>query len=53
MIIKKAVRIITVNKYNSHTEPFKKKLNLLKIEDILKLQELKFRFKYIFKNLPV
>lgn len=51
-IQKKAMRIITLNKYNSHTEPLFKKLNLLKVEDILKLQELKFYFRYIHKNLP-
>ena len=33
-IQKKAVRIITNSKYNAHTDPIFKKLNLLKIEDI-------------------
>ena len=33
------MRIITLNKYNSHTEPLFKNLKLLKIEDMLKLQE--------------
>ena len=35
-ILKKAVRIITLSGYNSHTEPLFKQLNLLKIEDQLK-----------------
>ena len=39
-IKKNAVRIITLSGYNSHTEPLFKQLNLLKIEDQLKLQEL-------------
>ena len=52
-IQKKAVRIITLNKYNSHTEPLFKKLNTLKVEDLLKLQELKFYYKYRHQNLPV
>ena len=43
-IQKKVMRIITLNTYNSHTEPFFKNLKLLKIEDMLKLQELKFYF---------
>ena len=33
---KRAVRIITCSKYNAHTEPLLKALNLLKIEDIMK-----------------
>ena len=49
-IPKKVMQIITLNTYNSHTEPLFKKL--LKIEDRLKLQELKFYFKYIHKELP-
>ena len=52
-IKKKAVHIITLSGYNSHTEPLLKQLNLLKIEDQLKLQELKFYFKYIHRHLPV
>ena len=33
---KRAVRIITCSKYNAHTEPLLKMLNLLKIEEIMK-----------------
>ena len=51
-IQKKAIRIITSNKYNSHTEPLFKQLNMLKLEDLLKLQ-LKFYFKFNEGSLPV
>ena len=52
MIKKKAIRIITASSYISHTEPFFKQLNLLKVEDILTLQELKFYLKYNQGILP-
>ena len=39
---KKAVRILSLSKYNAHTEPIFESLKLLKVKDILKLQELKF-----------
>ena len=45
---KKAVRIISLSKYNAHTEPIFKSLKLLKVTDILRSQELKFYYK--FKN---
>ena len=48
----KAVRIITLSGYSSHSEPLFKQLNMLKIADQLRLQEIKFYFKYIHKNLP-
>ncbi len=38
--------------YNAHTHPIFKQLKLLKVKDILKLQELKFYFKYINRKLP-
>ena len=44
---KRAVRIISCRKFNAHSEPLLKKLNLLKVEDILKLQQLKFYHKSI------
>ena len=49
---KRAVRIISCSKLNAHSEPLLKKLNLLKVEDILKLQQLKFYHKLINKQLP-
>jgi hypothetical protein len=50
---KKAVRILTLSRYNAHSEPLFKKLGLLKIHDIYKQQELKFYFKYEQKKLPI
>ena len=52
IIQKKAIPIITASSYISHTEPFFKQLNLLKVEDILTLQELKFYLKYNQGILP-
>ena len=49
---KMAIRIITLSKYNDHTAPLFKKLNLLTIKDILALQELKLYYKFIHNNLP-
>ncbi len=49
---KKSVRIISVRKYNAHTEPIFKDLNFLKIGDIYTLNELEFYHKYINNNLP-
>ena len=51
-IQKKVVRIITLSGYSTHSEPLFKQLNMLKIADQLRLQELKFYLKYIHKNLP-
>jgi hypothetical protein len=49
---KKAVRVISVSKYNAHTDPIFKRLKLLKVTDILKLQELKFFYKFKKGQLP-
>ena len=49
----KAIRIITTSSYISHTVPLFKRLNLLKVDDILTLQELKFYFKYKEGALPI
>ena len=51
-IQKKAIRIIAASKYNAHTEPLFKQLNLLKSCDICKLQELKCYHKLINRQLP-
>ena len=51
-IQKRAIRIIAASKYNAHTEPLFKQLNLLKACDICKLQELKFYHKLINIHLP-
>ena len=44
---KRAVRFITQSKYLAHTDPIFIKLNLLKIQDIFKLNQLKFYYKYL------
>ena len=49
---KRAIRTITCSKYNSHTEPIFKKLNLLKLKDLFNLNVLKFFFKFINQTLP-
>ena len=46
------IRIIIVSKYNAHTEPLFKGLDLLKIQDMLDLSTLKFCYRYIHDNLP-
>ena len=43
---KRAVCIISLSKYNSHTNPLFKKLNLLKLKDIFELNVLKLYSKY-------
>ena len=50
---KRAIRIITDSKYNSHTEPLLKSLNILKINDIFTIQCLKFFHNYINDRVPV
>ena len=49
---KKAVRIICLAKFNCHSEPLFKKLQLLKIKDIHTLQELKFYHQLKNNQLP-
>ena len=49
---KKVIRMLSLSKYNAHIEPLFKNLKLLKINDILKLQELKFYNKYKNNKLP-
>ena len=49
---KKAIRIITCSRYNEHTEPLFKALNLLKIKDLFELNLLKFYYKLKNNHLP-
>ena len=49
---KRAVRILTGSKYNSHTEPLFKQINLLQVNDICKLNEIKFYYKLVHKQQP-
>ena len=44
--------MITLNKYNAHTEPILKSLGLLKVNDIFTLQCLKFYFKGTYGRVP-
>ena len=53
LLQKKAVRIISLSKYNAHTEPILKQLKMLKVSDILKLQTLKLFYKYKHGQLPI
>ena len=49
---KKGIRIMTGSKYNAHTEPLFKQLNIMKAADSFKLQCLKFYYKFKIKSLP-
>ena len=49
---KKCVRLISNSKYNAHTNPLFLSLNLLKLEDIYKINILKCYFQYCHNLLP-
>ena len=49
---KKCIRVISISKYNAHTEPLFKKLKLLKVQDIFNIQQFKFYHKFVNNNLP-
>ena len=49
---KKALRIMTGSKYNAHTEPLFKQLNIMKLEDSFSIQCLKFYHKFNTNSLP-
>ena len=49
---KRALRIMTNNRYNAHTEPLFKKSSLLKVKDIFDVQCLKFWYKFVNNRLP-
>ena len=49
---KKIVQNICCQNYNAHTEPLFKKLSLLKVEDMLNLNTLKFYYKMKKGNIP-
>ena len=49
---KRAVRIMTNSKYNAHTEPLFKSLNLLKLPDIYRISILKLYYKYENDSIP-
>ena len=49
---KKAVCIISNSSYNAHTDPLFKKLDLLKVREIFRLNALKLYYKFKKDNLP-
>ena len=49
---KRAVRIISGSKYNSHTEPLFKKAQMLKLRDIFEINLFKIYHKFSNDNLP-
>ena len=49
---KKLIRIRTKNKMFAHTDPLLKNLHILKAEDIFKIQQFKFYYKYLKHTLP-
>ena len=50
---KRAVRIITCQNYNAHTEPLFKKLSLLKLNYLFRLNVLKLYYKFKNGLLPI
>jgi len=51
-IQKKAIRTLTLSKYNEHTEPLFKRQSLLKVKDLLTYFELKFYYGLVNHNYP-
>ena len=49
---KKAIRVITLSKYNSHTEPLFKKHRILSLEDQYKMKLLQFYYRHQNNTLP-
>ena len=49
---KRIIRIITLSRYNAHTEPLFKKLELLNITDMLKHNTLKFYYRLKKQEVP-
>ena len=49
---KKVIRIISLSNYNAHTEPLFKSLNILKVNDIFNLSQLKFYYNLSNNKLP-
>ena len=50
---KRAIRTITISKYNAHTTPLFKKLEILNISDMLRLNVFSFYYKFVNKKLPI
>ena len=49
---KKAIRIVSLFKYNAHTEPIFKRLHLLKVADIVQIQGLTLYYRCMHNTLP-
>ena len=49
---RKAVRVMSLSKSNAYADPIFRKLNILKMEDILEMQQLKFYYKLRNNRLP-
>jgi hypothetical protein len=49
---KKAIRLITLSKYNAHTEPIFKKLNILPLPDLITFFQVQFVHRFIDNLLP-
>ena len=49
---KRALRIMTNSKYNAHTDPIFKSLEMLKVIDIFDVLCLKLRYKFVNNELP-
>ena len=49
---KRALRIMTNSKYNAHTEPLFKELEMLKVKNIFDVQCMKCWYKFVNKSLP-
>ena len=49
---KNAIRLISKSPYNAHTEPLFKKHNILRFEDLLTFNKLKFMHSYVNNTLP-
>jgi hypothetical protein len=51
-IQKRAIRIITKSKYNAHTEPLFKMMDIIRVPDLLLLNSMKFYYKFTKGNIP-
>ena len=49
---KRVVRLITLAKFDTHSEPIFKSLNMLKVQDIFEICQMKFYHNNLDKNLP-
>ena len=49
---KRLIRVVTCSKYNAHTDPLFKNTQILKLQDLLDLNALKFYYRYLHGNVP-